>query len=185
MRSSTSSVRSSTKRAWPRTLSASGMASTPSSDEADEAVALALDARHHGLAVDVDRAVAARGRTPAKRSTACAASAAAISSLLGMQPTRAQVVPYGPPSISSARLPAGLRGAVRGESGRARADDRHVGVSRASHGLSNSASDTFGVQRRPLSGCPKPHHGRRRRPTLTRPCAASARGPPSRRSAGR
>ncbi|KFB69598.1 MAG: hypothetical protein CAPSK01_000657 [Candidatus Accumulibacter vicinus] len=32
---------------------------------------------------------------------ACAASAAAISSLLGMQPTRAQVVPYGPPSMTT------------------------------------------------------------------------------------
>ncbi len=35
--------------------------------------------------------------------TACAASAAAISSLLGMQPTRAQVVPCGPPSIRTSR----------------------------------------------------------------------------------
>jgi hypothetical protein len=41
-----------------------------------------------------------------QRSTPCAASAAAMSSLLGMQPTRAQVVPYGPPSIRTVFLPA-------------------------------------------------------------------------------
>ena len=60
--------------------------------EADEAVALALHARHHRRAVDAHRAVglqAELGPLP----TACAASAAAMSSLLGMQPTRAQVVP--------------------------------------------------------------------------------------------
>lgn len=37
----------------------------------------------------------------ARYDAACAASAAAISSLLGMQPTRAQVVPYSPPSIKT------------------------------------------------------------------------------------
>ena len=34
-----------------------------------------------------------------------AASLAAISNLLGMQPTRAQVVPYGPLSMTSAVFP--------------------------------------------------------------------------------
>ena len=60
-------------------------------DEADEAVALAAHARHHRAAVDGHAA----GVTPKRAAStmACAASAAAISSLLGMQPTRAQVVP--------------------------------------------------------------------------------------------
>jgi hypothetical protein len=59
--------------------------------EADEAVAFAAHTRHHGAAIDRRRpGHDAEARRPA---TACAASAAAISSLLGMQPTRAQVVP--------------------------------------------------------------------------------------------
>ena len=61
--------------------------------EPDEAVTLALDPRHDGAAVDLDACRSARSPNSGHRAAACAASAAAISSLLGMHPTRAHVVP--------------------------------------------------------------------------------------------
>ena len=76
-----------------------GISSTPSSDEPDEAVALAPDAVHD-RARRRPRPSACTPNGPACRAW-CAASAAAMSSLLGMQPTRAHVVPYAPASIRS------------------------------------------------------------------------------------
>ncbi len=94
--------------------------------EADEAVALALDARHHRPAVDRDRAFEAQAELRPLLRGACAASAAAISSLLGMQPTRAQVVPYGPALDDDGAPAGGDRGAIRGEPGGAGADDGDI-----------------------------------------------------------
>ena len=91
-RSSTRSVCASAKRARPTIRSSTGMRSTPSRTKPTKRSRSRLT-----------RAITARPSTftgpsiaspnAAKRSTACAASAGAISSLLGMQPTRAQVVP--------------------------------------------------------------------------------------------
>ena len=104
--SSTISVVGPTKRAQPEQPLRGGNLLDAVEDEADEAVALAPQAPQHRAAVDPDagRHVRCRTRRPTRR--ACAASAAATSSFDGMQPTRAQVVPYGPPSISTADLPA-------------------------------------------------------------------------------
>ncbi len=71
--------------------SEAGIALDALQHEAHEAVALALHARHHLATVDARRAGV--HAEPWARSTACAASAAAMSSFDGMQPTRAQVVP--------------------------------------------------------------------------------------------
>ena len=60
--------------------------------EADETVALALDAIHDRLAIGADLAFHAHAERIGMH-RGMRASAAAISSLDGMQPTRAQVVP--------------------------------------------------------------------------------------------
>lgn len=71
--------------------------------EADKTVALAA----HLAITCLPSMRTGPGCTPKAGAAAAAwaASAAAIKSLLGMQPTLAQVVPYGPLSIISTRLP--------------------------------------------------------------------------------
>jgi len=77
----------------------------PIEHQLDEAGPLGLDPRHDRAPVDLDTAVRPNFGT-GHLEGACAASGAAISDLLGMQPTRAQIVPEGLPSITTARLPA-------------------------------------------------------------------------------
>ena len=101
--SSTCNVPGEIKRAWPRSFSSSGMALTPSSTKPTK--------RSRSLRTRLITCWPSMRTGPActpkagAAATAWAASAAAIKSLLGMQPTRAQVVPYGPLSIISTRLP--------------------------------------------------------------------------------
>ena len=121
---STASVCGPAKRAWPWMRSADGIASmsrtTKPTKRSRSRFTRAITSRPsmRGAPACTPKARA--------RSMPCAASAAAISSFVGMQPTRAQVVPYGPPSISTRAGARGLRGAVGGETGRAGADHRDV-----------------------------------------------------------
>ena len=105
--SSICNVPSSTKRAWPRIRFASGIAATLSSTKPTKR-SRSRFTRAITAGPSIRTAPSSRSPNSRQRAGACAASAAAISSLLGMQPTRAQVVPYGPPSISTARLPAAV-----------------------------------------------------------------------------
>ena len=105
--SSTLNVRSSTKRALPRMRSVGDIASTPSStkptNRSRSRLTLSMTARP-----STRTAPSSRRPNWGQRCGACPASAAAIRSLLGMQPTRAQVVPCGPPSIRTTRLPCAI-----------------------------------------------------------------------------
>ena len=101
---STSIVLRSTKRALPATRSAAGIFSTPSSTKPTKRSRSRFT-----------RPITSRPSTrffpstctpnPGASSMAWAASAAAMRSLDGMQPTRAQVVPWGPDSMITARAP--------------------------------------------------------------------------------
>ena len=89
---SIASVRSSTKVARPNTLSAAGISSTPRVTKPTKRSRslctrriTALPSISSGASTDMPNAP--------RRSRLCAASAGAINSLLGMQPTRAHVVP--------------------------------------------------------------------------------------------
>ena len=117
------------------------------------------------------------------RATPCAASAAAISSLLGMQPTRAQVVPYGAALDQDGAPPRGDRGAIRGEAGGAGADDGHI------HGEFRRSLVVLGrcrvacrriTRAAGLGGCRRADAA-----WLTPPCAPSVRALRARRCAGR
>ncbi len=103
--SSSCNVRSSMKRARPRIRSAAGIASMPSSTKPTKRSRSRLT---RSITARPSMRTTPSRRIPkgAQRSGACAASAAAIRSLLGMHPTRAHVVPYGPSSISTACFPA-------------------------------------------------------------------------------
>ena len=149
--------------------------------EADEAVALALHARHHRLAVDSRRVPSRRRPNSGQRSRPCAASAAAISSLLGMQPTRAQVVPYGAALDQDGALARGDRGAIRGEAGGAGADDGDIHVDL----LHRLSFESRRGRSRALTTAAGVRATRARRPLLMPPCAPSARALRGRRCACR
>jgi len=104
--SSTARVCGPVKRAWPRSLSASSKESTLSTTKPTKRSrsrrTLSITA---GPSMRTSPACTPKG---AECCIACALSAAAIRSLLGMQPTRAQVVPYTPPSITTVRAPWAL-----------------------------------------------------------------------------
>src|SRR6478735_5956547 len=103
MTSPTASVLSPTNCAYPTSLSAAGIASTPCVTKPTKR---SRSRRTRAITASPSTLTSPRRPNASNRSTAWAASAGAISSLLGMQPTRAHVVPCTPPSISSAARPA-------------------------------------------------------------------------------
>jgi hypothetical protein len=104
VRSSTTSVFGATNRARPRSRSASGSFSVASTtNPTKRSRCLRTRSRTarpstRGFALSMPNSLAL--------SIPCAASAAATSNFDGMQPTRAQVVPYGPDSIITTFAPA-------------------------------------------------------------------------------
>ncbi len=101
---STSSVFRSTKRALPAMRSDAGIFSTPSSTKPTKR---SRSPRTRAMTSRPSTRLPPSACTPkpGASSMACAASAAAMRSFEGMQPTRAQVVPYGPASMTTARAP--------------------------------------------------------------------------------
>src|SRR5450759_556578 len=105
--SATAIVWLSTKQACPRMRSASGMSCTSRSAKPTKRSRSRLT-RSMTLRPSMRIPPSTWMPKPGALATAWAASAAAMRSLLGMQPTRAQVVPYSPPSIITALTPAAL-----------------------------------------------------------------------------
>ena len=130
MRSSTSSVPSSTKRARPQQTIGGGNFLDAVQHEADEAVALAPDARHHRAAIDLDRTI----HRQAER-------AEAIDRVRGIRRSDQQLAGHAAHARAGGAvrtlldeqrsLPGRFRSPVGGKPRGAGADDRHVGGERA------------------------------------------------------
>ncbi len=123
--SSTRSVVVSANRAVPAMRSCAGTASTPFSTAGATKRSRSRRTRLSTAAPSTRMPATSTPNRPARRHRG-RARAAAMSSFDGMQPTRAQVVPPGPPSIRTWRLPPGSRRRARGETRGPGADHRHV-----------------------------------------------------------